>query len=99
MNEETKAMSPSAILLLVLLAAGPQAAQPERTEERTEHFDRDPGWDAHNNRSTVLRPRTVRQDFGFSSTAQADGKSMAIGGFITPAAEPAYYAKSLPAKT
>jgi hypothetical protein len=68
-------------------------------EERTEHFDRDPGWDGHNNRSAVPRPRTVRQDFGFSNTAHAGGKPGEMGGFISPAAEPAYYAKKLPART
>ena len=68
-------------------------------EERTEHFDRDPGWEEHNNRSAVPRPRTVRQDFGFSNTAHAGGKPGEIGGFISPAAEPAYYAKKLPIRT
>jgi hypothetical protein len=61
-------------------------------EERTEHFDRDPGWEGHNNRLAVS-PRTIRQDFGYS---MLKGE---IGGFITAAAEPAYYAKRLPVKT
>ena len=39
-------------------------------EQRFESFDRDPSWDAHRNR--VLRPETVRQDFGYSTdTAHA----------------------------
>jgi hypothetical protein len=68
-------------------------------EERTQHFDRDPRWEGHNNRSMTPAPREVRQDFGFSNTSHAGGKPGEIGGFITPAAEPAYYAKKLEAKT
>lgn len=68
-------------------------------EERTERFDKDPGWDGHNNRATTPEKRTVRQDFGFSKTANAGGKVGEIGGFISPAAEPAYYARKIDAKT
>ena len=75
---------------------GESTDQP-RTHERTEHFDRDPDWDHHNNESVTKR--TIRQDFGFSPTAHAGGKPGEMGGFITPAAEPAYYAKKLPAKS
>ena len=35
---------------------------------RTESFDRDPGWDDHNNRSKTTESRTVRQDFGYCRT-------------------------------
>lgn len=68
-------------------------------EERTQHFDRDPGWESHNNRSSTPPPRQVRQDFGFSNTSHAGGQPGELGGFITPAAEPAFYAKPLPIKT
>jgi len=67
------------------------------THERTERFDRDPGWERHNNQS--VKPRTIRQDFGFSLTSHAGGKKGEMGGLITPAAEPAYYAKKLSAKS
>jgi WD40 repeat protein len=67
--------------------------------ERTEHFDEDPGWHGHNNRAAVPEPRTIRQDFGYSATARAGGKAGELGGFITPAAEPAYYAKEIPNRT
>lgn len=70
-----------------------------RADERTEHFDRDPGWDGRNFRSTAFAPRDVRQDFGFKMTSHAGGKPGELGGFITPAAEPAYYAKKIPAAT
>jgi WD40 repeat protein len=68
--------------------------------ERTEHFQRDPGWHGHHNRATAVKPREIRQDFGFSNTTHAGGTAPGeIGGFITPAAEPAYYAKKIPEKT
>jgi len=82
------------LVLFVALRGAPLAA-----EERTERFDRDPGWDAHNNRAAVPKPRTVKQDFGHSDTAHAGGGTGEVGGFITPAAEPAYYALRLPAQT
>jgi len=63
--------------------------------ERTQNFDQDPGWDGRNHRATTPAPRSVRQDFGYSPTAHAGGKPGEIGGFITPAGEPAYYAKKI----
>src|SRR5262245_37598062 len=74
-------------------------AVPALAEERTQRFDRDPGWEARNHRSETPAPRTVRQDFGYSPTAHAGGNPGEMGGFITPAAEPAYYAKKIPEKT
>jgi hypothetical protein len=83
-------------MMSVSLFGGPQDTIQTKSE-RTERFDRDPGWESRNNRSAV--PRTIRQDFGFSHTAHAGGKRGELGGFITPAAEPAFYAKKLPALT
>src|SRR6187401_3600123 len=69
-------------------------------EERTERFDRDPGWDASNNRSEAFAPRKITQDFGYSLTRHAGGEAAGeMGGVVTPAAEPAYYAKVLPTAT
>ena len=66
--------------------------------QRHEPFDQDPGWDGHHNRSA--KPEAIRQDFGWSAgTTHAGGTAGEIGGWITPAAEPAYYAKRLPART
>ena len=80
--------------VLGCLLAGLAAA-----EERTERFDRDPGWEGRNNRATTPERRTVRQDFGYSQTAHAGGKPGEVGGLITPAAEPAYYARKIGRKT
>ncbi|MCG8586797.1 MAG: hypothetical protein MI757_19000, partial [Pirellulales bacterium] len=62
-------------------------------EERHERFDREPGWDGFQNRSA--RPQKIRQDFGYSPTNHAGGRSGEIGGYISPAAEPAYYARAI----
>src|SRR5439155_11929407 len=61
---------------------------------RTETFDADPGWDGRNNRATDPTPRQIIQNFGFnSSSTNAGGPAGEIGGFITPAGEPAFYGK------
>lgn len=61
-------------------------------EERYESFDRDPQWEGFNNRATQPTAQTVRQDFGYSPTHHAQGSAAGeIGGWVTPAAEPAYY--------
>jgi hypothetical protein len=75
--------------LAILLAGGLTAAA---EKERTQHFDADPNWDGVNNRGTSTEKRSIRQDFGYSPAGK-------IGGFVTPAAEPAYYAKKLEKKT
>jgi hypothetical protein len=65
--------------------------------ERTQRFDQDPGWEGRNNRSNRIPARAIRQDFGFSpKTRHAGGQAVGeVGGMITPAAEPAYYAKRI----
>jgi hypothetical protein len=83
-----------AIGCLASFLAGPAPA-----EDRAERFDRDPSWDGHNNRASAPEPRAIRQDFGYSRTAHAGGKVGEIGGFLCPAAEPAYYAKVIPTAT
>jgi len=86
----------NAWICVALLA--PMVWASARAEERRESFDKDPGWDGHNNRS--VRSETIRQDFGWSAaTTNAGGASGEIGGSIMPAAEPAYYAKKFPTRT
>jgi hypothetical protein len=83
-----------AICYLAASLAGPSFA-----EDRVERFDRDPNWDGHNNRAATPEPRAIRQDFGYSLTAHAGRKPGEMGGFLCPAAEPAYYAKPIPRAT
>jgi hypothetical protein len=69
-----------------------------KAQQRQEKFDRDPGWEGHNNRS--VKPETIRQDFGWSrGTTNAGGTAGEIGGLISPAAEPAYFAKKFPTRS
>jgi hypothetical protein len=81
-------------LLLLALSSGLGA----RAAQRSEAFDRDPGWDSHHNRSA--KPERVRQDFGWSAgSTNAGGAPGEMGGWVNPAAEPAYYAKAMPKMT
>ncbi len=67
-----------------------------RAEERTERFDADPHWDGLNHRALVPEPQQIVQDFGYSPTQHAGGSDAGeIGGWTTPAAEPAYYAQPI----
>jgi hypothetical protein len=85
----------SAVLLIVLGTYHVTSAS-----ERTEHFDQDAKWDAHNNRAKTPEPRNIRQDFGYSFTAHCGGaRPGELGGFVQPAAAPAYYAKEVPIRT
>jgi hypothetical protein len=86
------------LLCAILSIAGPSTLRCF-AEERVQKFDKDPQWDGHNNRATIPEPRAVRQDFGYSSTNHAGTKRGEIGGFITPAGEPAYYAKPIATST
>src|SRR6266540_4511366 len=80
------------------IAVAPMAWAAAVGEQRYESFEKDPGWDGHNNR--LAKPETVRQDFGWSAgTTHAGGDAGEIGGLITPAAEPAYFAKKLAVRT
>ena len=67
---------------------------------QTETFDADPVWDQRNNRATDPGPRQIVQNFGYAaSSSNAGGAAGEIGGFITPAGEPAYYAKVIGEKS
>ena len=93
----------SCLIVMAVVSAGSLGLSPGRVlnaEERRESFDSDPGWDGRNNRATEPPPRDVRQDFGYSRTQNAGGTEPGeIGGFVHPAAEPAYYAKRIESAT
>lgn len=83
------------LLLCLLILAGNAATD---AAQRQQTFDTDPGWEGVNNRS--VKPETIQQDFGWSpATSHAGGMAGEIGGRITPAAEPAYFAKPIPTTT
>jgi hypothetical protein len=70
-----------------------------RTVSRSENFDRDPHWDAKNNQITGKELPTVKQDFGFSNTNFAGQAAGEMGGLVTRAWEPAFYAVKIESKT
>src|SRR5215468_4028300 len=84
--------------LTLLLAAVVGAEEKPKTVIKTEHFDKDPGWEGLNNRVALKNVPTVTQDFGYSPTNFAGKDKGEIGGRITRCAKPAYYADKI-AKT
>jgi hypothetical protein len=88
------------LLLSTALLIG-STALPAAEPLKTETFDRDPGWDAFNNRLKP-DPKEIRsgvQDFGYSATNFAGGAKGELGGEIWRSATPAYYAEKIPIKT
>jgi hypothetical protein len=88
----------SGLALLMALAIGHADDQPT-TAIKTEHFDKDPGWEGFNNRVVPAKLVTVTQDFGYSPTNFAGKEKGEIGGRIQRAGKPAYYADKIPVKT
>ena len=81
----------SRVLLSIILAAieiasaasTTFAGDPPKTVLKTESFDRDPGWEGHNNHITPKKKfRRCTQDFGYSKTNFASKTPGEIGGQI-----------------
>ena len=83
------------VILMPLAAALGRGADPAKPVTKSESFDRDPGWEGHNNRIVPARLPTVVQDFGYSKTSFAGREKGELGGRITRASEPAYYADKI----
>jgi hypothetical protein len=67
---------------------------------KTESFDKDPGWEEHQNRVEVKKAPVVKQDFGYSATQHASASTPGeIGGSITRTTRPAYYGLPIPPRT
>src|SRR3954453_15326835 len=66
---------------------------------KTEHFDRDPGWEGYNNRIVPKHVLIVNQDFGYSPTHIAGEAAGEIGGVIQRSTTPASYADRIPVRT
>src|SRR5687767_1327391 len=94
----TKASFALAVLLMSVMLSGVMSGSAYgQLQMKTENFDVDPNWDGHNNRSQAIPPVQITQSFGYSAgTNRAGGPPGEIGGLITPAGEPASYAKVLP---
>lgn len=95
-------MKPSLLVLLSLVVSGSgsQAAPPASLGLKTEHFDRDPGWEEHHNRIVPKKVLMVKQDFGYSATHFAGQAAGEVGGIVQRSTTPAMYAAPLaPAKS
>src|SRR6516164_7673895 len=82
-------------VLLALGAGNGRTDDQPKPALKTESFDKDPGWEGHNNRVVPERVPTVTQDFGYSKSKFAGKAAGELGGKITRAAEPAYYADKI----
>jgi hypothetical protein len=89
----------SVTLATIGAAAAAGESDPPKTTQKNERFDRDPGWEGNNNRVVPKEYPTVTQDFGFSATNFAGKSAGEMGGKITRASEPAFYAAKIGAKT
>jgi hypothetical protein len=88
------------VALTTILATLAESGRCQQLLLKTEKFDVDPGWDGHNNRASDPGPRQIVEDFGFAaSSSNAGGSAGEIGGYITPAGEPAYYGKVISPKS
>jgi hypothetical protein len=75
-----------------LLAA---ARSPQATMTKSQRFDTDPRWEEHNNRIVPEHRPTVVQNFGYSRTNIAGQAAGELGGLVTRASEPAFYADKI----
>src|SRR4051812_47203421 len=84
--------------LAVCAGTGGAGGRP-KTALKTEHFDRDPGWEGFNNRVVPRVVPTVTQDFGYSRTNFAGKGKGEVGGRVWRSTTPAYYADRIAVKT
>jgi hypothetical protein len=87
------------VALLTTSADCVWSADPSPTRQKIEMFDRNPKWDASNNRLAPTPPPLVEQDFGYSATQHAGKAAGEIGGRVSQSIRPAYYGKVVPAST
>ena len=97
-------LRPICFSLAVLIISSPalrsqSADDAPPTVLKSQHFDRDPGWEASNNRVVPKSYPTINQDFGFSRTNFAGNGPGELGGLVTRAFEPAFYAAKIGPQT
>ena len=92
-------MQPILYARIIFLAAACGVANLAVAAQRTQSFDTDPGWKGVNNRVLPKSVPTVKQDFGYAATNIAGKGAGEMGGTITRASEPAFYADKITPKT
>jgi hypothetical protein len=83
------------LLPVALLGGAVGRAAEEQSKQaalKSESFDNDPGWEGHNNHVVPDHLPTITQDFGYSETKFAGKAAGELGGVVTRASEPAFYA-------
>src|SRR6187549_3662303 len=83
------------ICATLAVASAVPAVESSSTKLKSEHFDRDPGWEGHNNRVVPKDKQMVKQDFGYSATHIAGKAAGEIGGSVQRSTTPASYAVTL----
>jgi hypothetical protein len=96
--QETKVRQEGEPAVVTLDAPADENRQSELTRVKRESFDRDPGWEAVNNRVVAERIPTVTQGFGYSPTHFAGKERGEIGGRVTRSTTPAFYAEPIPVR-
>ncbi len=89
-------LAPTLCVVLTLPAA---AAEPPAATVKRETFDRDPQWEAVRNRQLPDKLPQVTQDFGYRTTNFAGRTAGELGGRVSRAFEPAYYAAEIGPRT
>lgn len=86
-------------LLLMCVASSVVWSDEQATTVMRASFDRDPGWEEHNNRVVPKAYPTIVQDFGYSKTNRAGKTVGELGGQVWRASAPAFYADKIGPKT
>jgi hypothetical protein len=72
----------------------------EQSDLKVEHFDHDPDWEGYqNNLTDASSSATIVQDFGYSKSHFAGKETGEIGGRVSRAFAPAFYAAKIVPKT
>jgi hypothetical protein len=88
---------PTVAVALLSIATPARPADPPQL--KTEQFDRDPGWDAFNNRLAPTNAPTITQAFGYSGTRFASDTAGEVGGQVWRSNTVAFYGKPIGPKT
>ena len=89
----------ASLLISMIGIAVVAAERPSKPNVKTESFDRDPAWEGLNNRIVPDHYPTIVQGFGYSKSNFAGKSPGEMGGLVTRASEPAFYADQIAPKS
>jgi hypothetical protein len=87
------------LLLPLLLTAVVRGDDRPAPVMKSESFDKDPGWEGHNNRVQPTQVKPMQQDFGYRTSNFAGQQKGEIGGVIWRAPTRASYAAKIPTRS